>query len=278
MVRSSTQPSFGSELSDPDPSAQGATRVAVLVVTSDDALWTRITTGVPGLDAHQFDSAAELAGAWNAARAAVVLIDARAEAGLQASVERVLTHGGALVPVAMVDEEHRTAAAALERKRTLFDHLRVPLDPGTARTVIDRAAEEALARLLLTSGDAGVGAGKPRRRSVPALPLVGWIAGGLGLLAVAAAVFFLNGPSTPEPATPVAGAPATPAATPPEPATTATTAAPPNAAQTTGISPDEIEAMLDSARAAMRDKRWHRSGRRQRTDALQVRARCRPQQ
>src|SRR5450432_1816117 len=239
MVRSSTQPSFGSELTIPDPSAPGATRVAVLVVTADDALWTRITTGIPGLDAHQFDSAAELAGAWNAARAAVVLIDARAEAGLQASVERVLTHGGALVPVAMVDEEHRTSAAALERKRALFDHLRVPLDPGTARTVIDRAAEEALARLLLTSGDAGVGAGTRRRRSGPALPLVGWIAGGLGLLAVAAAVFFLNGPSSPEPAAPVAGTPPTAATTTPEATTAATTAAP-NAAQTTGISPDEI--------------------------------------
>ena len=91
MVRSSTQPSFGSELTDADPSSGGATRVAVLVVTADDGLWNRLTTGVPGLDAHQFDSAAELAEAWNASRAAVVLIDARGTTPLATNLERILT-------------------------------------------------------------------------------------------------------------------------------------------------------------------------------------------
>ena len=248
MVRSSTQPSIGSELSDADQSSGGATRVAVLVVTADDSLWNRLTTGVPGLDAHQFDSAAELVEAWNASRAAVVLIDARGDTPLATNLERILTHGGALVPVALVDEEHSSEAASLERKRSLFDHLRMPLDPGTVRTVIDRAAEEALARLLLTSGDVGVGAGTPRRKLVPALPVIGWVAGGLGLLAVGAAVFFLNAPSKTEApaikaaAAPVAAGPVAPAAA--------------EAAATTGISADEIEAMLASARAAMREKRY----------------------
>jgi len=248
MVRTSTQPSFGSELSDADPSAPGASRVAVLVVSADDSLWNKLTTGVPGLDAHQFDSAAELVENWNATRAAVVLVDARAEPGLVASVERILTHGGALVPVALVDEEHRSQAASLERKRSLFDHLRIPVDAGTARTVIDRAAEEALARLLLTSGDAGVGPGTRRKKAGPALPLIGWIVGGLGLLAVAAAVFFLNGPSTPDAAAPTPARSA--AASAPAPAAAAPTGA------TTGLSPDEVEAMLDGARVAMREKRY----------------------
>ena len=249
MVRSSTQPSFGSETSAADASAAGAVRVSVLVVTADDGLWTKLTTGVPGLDAHQFDSAAEVIENWNASRPAVVLIDARGQAALPPLVEQILTHGGALVPVALVDEEHRAVAATLERKRTLFDHLRVPLDIGTVRTVIDRAAEEALARLLLTSGDAGVGAGTPRRKPGPALPLIGWIAGGLGLLAIGAAVFFLNGPSAPQPA-----APAT-VATKVQPAVAAEPAAAPSSA-TTGLSPDEVEAMLDGARVAMREKRY----------------------
>ena len=255
MVRSSTQPSFGSDSPDADPSAAATTRVSVLVVTADDGLWTRLTTSVPGLDAHQFDSAAELVGNWNASRAAVVLIDARGETPLAANIERILTHGGALVPVALVDEEHRTEAASLERKRTLFDQLRVPLDPGTVKTVIDRAAEEALARLLLTSGDAGVSAGTHRRKLGPSLPLIGWIAGGLGLVAVGVAVFFLNGPSATAPPTtraaaaPVARGVASTPAPAPAPATATGTA-------TTGISADEVEAMLDSARVAMREKRY----------------------
>ncbi len=252
MVRSSSQASFGSESSAADPSAEGAVRVSVLVVTADDGLWTRLTTGVPGLDAHQFDSAAEVIENWSGSRPAVVLLDARGQAALPALVEKILTHGGALVPVALVDEENRSVAATLERKRSLFDHLRVPLDFGTVRTVIDRAAEEALARLLLTSGDAGVGAGARKRKSGPALPLIGWIAGGLGLLAVGAAVFFLNGPSAPESAAPAQRASkAQPAAA--TPVAAASTAA---STATTGLSPDEVEAMLDGARVAMREKRY----------------------
>jgi TonB family protein len=247
MVRSSTRPTIHSELPGADASARGDTRVAVLVVTGDDALWTELAGGVPGLDAHQFDTAVELVANWNPARAAVVLIDARGGTKLAASVERVLTHGGALVPVALVDEEHRTAAASLERRRALFDHIRVPLDAGTARTVIDRAAEEAMARLTLTDGDAGVGAGAKRRRSTPGLPLLGWIGAGLGLLAVAAAVFFFNAPSPTEAPAPVA---ATPAAAPPAAGAAALTTA------STGLSPVEVEAMVDGARIAMRDKRY----------------------
>ena len=73
MVRSSTQPSVGPESSAAASSAAGAVRVSVLVVTADDGLWTKLTTGVPGLDAHQFDSVAELIDNWNASRPAVVV-------------------------------------------------------------------------------------------------------------------------------------------------------------------------------------------------------------
>jgi TonB family protein len=250
MVRSSTLPSLDSDSPGGDAAQAGGTRVAVLVVTGDDELWTRLASAVPGLDAHQFDNVAELCGNWNPARAAVVLIDARGTTPLGVPVERVLTHGGALVPVALVDEQHRSAAAALERKRSLFDHIRVPLDAGTARTVVDRAAEEALARLALTAGDAGVGAGSKRRKSRPGLPLVGWIAAGLGLLAVAAAVFFMNSPGPSEEAAPAVAS--TSAA---QPAAAPGAAAAP-AATTTGLSPVEVEAMLDGARIAMRDKRY----------------------
>ena len=161
MVRPSTQPSVRAEKSVAGPPST-APRVAVLVVTADGALWTPLTTVVHGRDAHQFDTVAELVAQWDAERAAVVLIDGRGDLHLEAAVQSLLTHSTALVPVAIVDEAGRVAAAALERKRSLFDHLLLPLDAGTARTVVDRAAEEAAARLSLTVGDPAVPATGPK--------------------------------------------------------------------------------------------------------------------
>jgi protein TonB len=253
MVRSSTQPALGSDLPDADASQAGESQVAVAVITADDALWTTLTSSVPGLDARQFDNASEFAANWAASRPAVVLIDGNGEEELGAAVERVLTHGGALVPVAIVDEAQRTTAATLERKRALFDHVRLPLDAGTTRTVLDRAVEEALARLALTAGDAGVGAGMKPRRTGFKLPPIALIGGGVALLAVAAVVFFMTRSSAPQP---VAGNAAAPTVAPAAPVASAPGAAAAPSARTSGLSPDEVAAMLDSARVAMREKRY----------------------
>ena len=246
MARSSTRPASGSGPAADAPAADGAARIAVLVVTADDALWTHVTGALPALDARQFDSAAELIEGWNAARPAVVLVDAKIAGGIGPTVERILTHGGAMVPVALADDAHQGAAAALERKRALFDHVRLPIDAGTATTVIERSTEEAHARLLLTSGDAGLGAGTPSKRA-RGLPLRLIIIGVLVLVAAGAAVYF-GTKSTP---TASDGSAAVPRALP------APSAAPvSNAPATAGVSPEEVEGLLERARTAMRDKRY----------------------
>jgi TonB family protein len=249
MARSSTQPSLSSaDLAD-GPAVGGPPKVAVLLVTADDTLWTQLTTALPGLDVHQFDSAAELAGAWSAARPAVVLVDARLESGVGAAVERILTHGGALVPVALSDDEHEPAVTQLERKRSLFDHVRLPVDGGSARTIIERATEEAQARLLLTAGDTGLGAGRPRRGAGGRRPLLIGAAILAAALVAAGAYYFLASPPTPEAPAAQAAAGGQPAAT---HAAAATTAAP----VSSGVSPEDVEALLERARAAMREKRY----------------------
>jgi TonB family protein len=251
-VRPSPKPSFRSV--PPAAAASSAPRVSVLVVTADDALWSPLAPVAGGRDAHQFDSVAELIGQWATGRAAAVLIDARAIGSLEAAVQGLLAHSTALVPVAIVDDATRAAAAALERKRLLFDHLLLPLDGGTARTVLDRAAEEAAARLSLAAGDpappqrAGADAGAARS-------LGPWLAiAAAAMVAVAGLGWWLTRPELPAPSATPAAAPRT---TPAEPAPAAPAAARAPGAKGPASTPaEEVEARLDRARVAMRDKRY----------------------
>ncbi len=249
-MRPSPQPSFRSE----PPAAKSPStppRVALLVVTADDALWTPLTTVAQGREAQQFDSIAELVGQWNPGRAAVVLIDGRGNVSLEAAVQALLTHSTALVPVAIVDEAVRVLAAALERKRSLFDHILLPLDGGTARTVLDRAAEEAAARLSLAAGDLAATAAT-RRAGGGARSRGILIGGAVALLAVAAAAgWWLSRSGEPVPA---ASSALAPAATVPLAAPAAD--APAAASKAPSAPAEEIEAQLERARTAMRDKRY----------------------
>jgi len=249
MVRPSSQPSRRPE----PPATAGlaaSPRVAVLVVTDDGALWTPLAGAAHGRDAHQFDSVAELIAQWNPERAAVALIDARNGGSLDTAVQQLLTHSTALVPVAIVDEASRVAAAALERKRLLFDHLLLPVDTGTARTILDRAAEEAAARLSLAAGDPvparAAGAAKP-----PARGRGLWIGLAVAGLAIAGGVgYWLTRPGETAPA---------PAAVQPEsaaPAPAAPAAPAPAAKPEAAVPAEDIEARLERARSAMREKRY----------------------
>jgi TonB family protein len=250
MVGPSPQPSFRSEARRSGLSIT-APRVSVLVVTADDALWTPLATVFHGRDAHQFDSAAELVAQWNPGRAAVVLLDGRGDVSLEGAVQALLTHSTALVPVAIVDEAARIAAAALERKRSLFDHILLPLDAGTGRTVIDRAAEEAAARLSLVAGDP---AARPAARGAAGAPRsrgrwIGVVAAVLA--AVAGAGWWLTRPR--EPAPPVSPVAASSA---PDAPLAAAGAPAPGAKAAPTAPAEEIEAQLERARSAMRDKRY----------------------
>jgi len=248
MVRPSPQPTVRPESNAPGQRST-APRVPVLVVTADDGLWTPLTSAAQGRDSHQFDTVDELVAAWSATRAAVVLLDARAGLSLESAVQALLTHSTALVPVAVVDEGSRVAAASLERKRSLFDHILMPPDAGTARTVLDRAAEEAAARRSLAAGDPGTApaaaapAGRGRPRGL-------WVGLGVAGLALAAgAGWWLTRTGEPAPAATTAAAPGQPAA--------ATPASAPDAAAKAPSAPaEEIEAQLERARNAMRDKRY----------------------
>ncbi len=251
--------------------------VATLVVTTDDVVWGALT-GLAGVsDPRQFDTVAELISHWPGRRAAVVIIDARETGDMAGQINRLLVHGAALVPVAIVDEARRTSAAALERQRLLFDHLLLPLHAGTASTVVERAAEEASARLSLTAGDPGLATAATVAVPVPVPPAatatvtaahgdgVVRVAAtakaepplrGRGALLAVAAIAVLAGIGLwwqLRPATPL---PVTSAASPQR--------AKPSVAQLALPSPsaahvqvdEQVEISLDAARAAMRARRY----------------------
>jgi TonB family protein len=249
MVNPSPQLSHRPDANGPGLAVTGP-RVSVLVVTGDDSLWAPITTAADDRDAQQFDTVAELVEQWNPDRAAVVLLDGRGHVNLDSAVQALLTHSTALVPVAIVDEATRVAAATLERKRSLFDHVLLPLDAGTARTVLDRAAEEAAARVSLAAGDPST---RSASRAAPARRSRGlWLGAAALLLALAAgAAWWLTQSEEPAPvATPPAAKKAAPVAMP------AATAPEAGAGAAPSVPGEEIEARLERARSAMRDKRY----------------------
>ncbi len=267
------------------PPARGAEAfapsVATLVVTTDDAVWGALASMAGVVDPRQYDSISELTSQWPARCAAVVVVDARAAADLQAQLTQILAHGGALVPVAIVDEDLRGAAASLERQRVLFDHLLMPLDAGTAQTVVARAGEEAAARLALTAGDTGLPSAasaldpdsaratlaKDASRPAPAAAVASTppansariVPGRRWLLLAAVALALLAGTawwwqgdaprnSAPPAASAVASAPGT--------AVVGAGAMLPHAQSSQAMTDEQVELSLERARLAMRERRY----------------------
>jgi protein TonB len=257
MALSPQRPPFGQ-----DPSPTRSPAVPVLVVTTDDETWMRLSAAVPGLRLEQYDDVDDLIRTWQPSRPAVVLVDARTTPELGRTIERLQTHSVALVPVAYVDEVSTPAALALERKRALFDHVATTLDPGATLAVFDRAGEEAQARAALVPPGVthSVADMTPPPRTPPSKTMSPLVIGGIAavVLAGAGAAWWYSrqsAPSTPAPA-PVAGTPTAPAAAAPAAARTESTPSAPDTAAQDAATTEQVEALLSRARAAMRDKRY----------------------
>lgn len=239
---------------EPDLSPSRGPGAPVLVVTADDDLWIRLSAALPGLRLEQHDSVADLTAHWLPSRPAAVLLDARAEADLARAVERLQTHSVALVPVAFVDESTLQSAVALERQKALFDHVLASLDPGTTLAVFERAAEEAQARAALVPPGVTHSVDGPPPRRPPASrspsPLL-LAAAAAALVAAGAGAWWFAGRSAPAP---------DPAASPETTAAPVAAAAEATGESAPGVAPaangEQVETLLASARAAMRDRRY----------------------
>lgn len=237
-----------------DPGPTRGPAVPVLVVTTDDALWARVSAAIPGLKLEQYDDPGDLVERWNASRPAVALVDARG-IDLARAVERLQTHSVALVPVAYVDEQTLPFAAALERRKALYDHVTSALDPGTTLATFERAGEEALARSALVPPGVShsITSPPPPRAPSGGRPKAVYVgaAAALACVVAAAAVWYSQRPSTAPTASTATGSESAPAA--PEADAAGGAAAP---AVEAGVPVEEVEQRLAQARAAMRDKRY----------------------
>jgi TonB family protein len=241
----------------PEPS------VPVLVVTTDDELWVRLSAALPGLRLQQYDSVADLSDGWAASRPAAVLLDPAAEADVARAAEALQTHSVSLVPVAIVDAATRPAIVALERSGALFAHVERTLPPGATLAALERAAEEAQARaVLVPPGVTHAVAPGPRTARVHAHRTQStWLLGAAvaALIATGAAAWWYSRADR----APAAAAPtsANPVPTEPDAAGRSTVATPPAeqavaAAPTPDAAAERVETLLAAARAAMRDRRY----------------------
>jgi TonB family protein len=236
------------------PQVAEAAGVPVLLVTTDDQLWAQLSAAVPELRLEQHDTVPDLVAGWDAARAAVVVIDARLGADVVASVRGLVAHSRLLVPVALIDERGTRNVDKLGLAGILNGQIHDSFEPDRTRSVLARARSEALARIERAHGQtarivAPSRAWPPSRRRVLA-------AGAALLLLVAATAAVLLWPA-PAP-TPSAGVTAPPPRPPAALATPQLAAVPAAPVRESRANPsaDDVERLLADARRAMADKRY----------------------
>ena len=130
-----------------------APRVEFVAITDDDALLEQIGQALDGdsLIRHA-DSAAEAHGILSTSQPTVVLLDARGIDDLAAVVGKLQSPDGARIVVIFAAAEHSDDVARSVRGSAAFAVLAIPVVPPQAAAVLEGACEEARARHALLQG------------------------------------------------------------------------------------------------------------------------------
>src|SRR5271156_5999434 len=244
------------ELTAPEPPDQAViqsvkkkSKLAVLLVTGDDALWPQIGASLSAdLILKQLDSIDELVASTPSGQPAIVLWDARNHADPANVLSRLHLHSPRFAIVALDDASSADAWHVPIQHRQVVTHLALPIAADGLAQALAGAHEEVNSRLALLGDETapaapsgGAGRAKSPRWLGPAI-----IA---GVLIVAAAAFMLARN----------GAPATqPAAAPPIAAnnTVTTTAAAPSAVKSRAEVDAKVDALIEKAQRAMLDRHF----------------------
>ena len=234
---------------EPDrPSVQSVKKqkLAVLLITGDDALWPQIGADLNGgLVLKQLDSIDELINSTPSGQAAIILWDARNHPDPGTQLSRLQLHSSRFAIVAMDDAASDAEWVQPIQHRQVVAHVGLPIVASVLTTALDSAHEEVNSRLsLLGDGTESVAPMSPSSNSAKKPWLLPAAIG--GALAVAALIFVLtrHGSGEVKPAAEGAPVPAKGAATPGA------------AAKPLVELDDKLDALIEKAQQAILDRHY----------------------
>jgi TonB family protein len=244
------------ELTAPEPPDQAAvqsvkkkTKLAVLLVTGDDALWPQIGAALSAdLILKQLDSIDELVGSTPSGQPAIVLWDARNHADPANVLSRLHLHSPRFAIVALDDASSADAWHVPIQHRQVVAHLALPIAADGLAQALASAHEEVNSRLALLGDETAPSATSGSSSSAKRPP---WLGPAIiaGVLIVAAAAFMLARNGAPE---------TKPAAAPPIAAnnTAANTAAAPSPVKSRAEADAKVDELIEKAQRAMLDRHF----------------------
>ncbi len=244
------------ELTAPEPPDQAAiqsvkkkSKLAVLLVTGDDALWPQIGASLSAdLILKQLDSIDELVTSTPSGQPAIVLWDARNHADPANVLSRLHLHSPRFAIVALDDASSADAWHVPIQHRQVVAHLALPIAADALAQTLASAHEEVNSRLALLGDETAPAATSGGASSAKRPP---WLGPAIiaGVLIVAAAAFMLARNGAPE---------TKPAAAPPIAAnnTAATTAAAPSPVKSRAEVGEKVDALIEKAQRAMLDRHF----------------------
>ncbi len=222
-------------------------KLSVLLITEDDALWPQIGADLGGnLVLKQLDSIDELIKSTPASQAAIVLWDARNHPEPAAVLSRLNLHSSRFAVVAL-DDAHSAAAWTLPiQHRQVVAHVGLPIAASELSNALEAAREEVNSRVALL-GDGSVPlAPDPAPKKPWLVPVV---IGGVLVAAVGAYLLSRGGSTQVKPAVATASAPTQGSAAP-------AAAAPAAAVRSPADADEKADALMEKAEQAMQDRHF----------------------
>ena len=125
-------------------------KLAVHLITGDEALWPRIGANMGGaLVLKQHDSIDELVGSTPAGQGGVVLWDARGHSDPATVLSQLHNHSSRFAIIALDDASSAAAWAVPLQHRQIVAHVGLPISDENLNSALDGAQEEVNSRLAL---------------------------------------------------------------------------------------------------------------------------------
>jgi protein TonB len=214
-------------------------KLPVLLITSDDSLWTQVGAVGDQWAPRQIDSVDDLIATTQAGGSAVVLLDARGQAPAAAVLSRIQMHSDRYVIIALDSADNAAAWETPLAQRQVAAHVPLPIVINDLSRALERAREEINARVALLGDGVGATEQPPQGRRMVTGKSVAFFACVLGVCAAAFVLFRQPGPAVAVKSKPVeASAPAqgTPGATAP--------------------ADEKVDLLIERAQQAMLDKHY----------------------